>query len=81
MNILLIDIYFNKRIVDFERRLIESGMTKLINNSNITITTYLYNRHPYRYSKEIYSEIRPIKIEWTNKWLESDSSEDTIYRN
>ncbi len=80
MDILSIDIYFNKRIADFEKRLVESGMTELINNSNTTITTYLYNRHPYRHLKEIYLEIGLAKAKWANKWLESDLLEDAIYR-
>ncbi len=73
-----IDIYLNKRIADFERRLVESGITKLISNSNTAIATYLYNRHPYRYPKKVYPKAGPAKVEWTNKWLESDSSEDTV---
>ncbi len=81
IDILSIDIYLNKRIADFERRMIESRMTKLINSSNITIAIYLYNRYLYRYPKEIYLEIGPIKAEWANKWLESDLSENVIYRN
>ncbi len=80
IDILLIDIYFNKRIADFERRLMESGMTELINNSNTTITIYLYNRHLYRHLKEAYPETGPTKTEWANKWLESDLSKDTIYK-
>ncbi len=80
MDIPSVNIYLNKRVANFERRLMESGMTKLISNSNIAIATYLYNRHPYRYLKETYPKIGPTKIEWANKWLESDSSEDTIYR-
>ncbi len=38
MDVLPIDIYLNKRIADFERRLVESGMTELISSSNIAIT-------------------------------------------
>ncbi len=67
VDILSIDIYLNKRIVDFERKLIESEITKLINNSNTTITIYLYNKHPYRYLKKMHLEIESTKIEWINK--------------
>ncbi len=63
MDIPSIDIYLNKKIVDFERRLMESGITKLISNSNIAITTYLYNKHPYKHPKEAYPEIEPTKAE------------------
>ncbi len=75
-----IDIYLNKRIVDFERRLVESEMTELINSSNIAIAIYLYNRYPCRCPKEAYPETGPAKTEWANKWLDSDFSEDTICR-
>ncbi len=80
MDVLSVNIYFNKKVADFEKRLVESGMTKLINNSNIAIAIYLYNRHLYRYLKEIYLEIGPTKAEWANKWLESDSLKDIICR-
>ncbi len=63
MDVLSINIYLNKRIVDFERRLIESEMTEIINNFNIAIVTYLYNRHSYRYLKEIYLETGLTKVE------------------
>ncbi len=75
-----VDIYLNKKVADFERKLVESGMTELISNSNTAITTYLHNRHPYRHPKEAYPELRLAKVEWANKWLESDISEDIIYR-
>ncbi len=81
VDVLSIDIYFNKRITDFERRLMESGITELISSSNIAIAIYLYNRHLYRYLKEIYPKTGSTKTEWINKWLELDSSEDTIYKN
>ncbi len=56
-------------------------MTELISSFNTAITIYLYNKHPYRYLKEAYPEAGPIKAEWVNKWLESDLSENPIYRN
>ncbi len=80
VDVLSIDIYLNKRITDFERRLVESGMTELISNSNTAIAIYLYNRHLYKHPKEIYSEVGLAKTEWANKWLESDLLEDAIYR-
>ncbi len=80
MDILSVDIYFNKRIADFEKRLIESGMIELINNSNAAIAIYLYNRYLYRCSKKVYLETGPAKAEWANKWLESDLSEDAVCR-
>ncbi len=63
MDVLSVDIYFNKKIADFERRLVKSGMTELINNSNTTITIYLYNRHPHRHLKETHPETRSTKVE------------------
>ncbi len=80
MDIPSVNIYLNKRVADFERRLVESEMTELISSFNTAITTYLYNRHPYRCPKETYLKTGPVKAEWANKWLESDLSEDTIYR-
>ncbi len=80
VDILSIDIYFNKRVADFERRLMESGMAELISNSNIAIAIYLCNRYLCRCSKEVYPEIGPVKAEWANKWLKLDLSEDAIYR-
>ncbi len=80
MDIPSVDIYLNKRVVDFEKRLVESGMTELISSSNTAIAIYLYNRHPYRYLKEAYLETGLAKAEWANKWLESDLSEDAIYK-
>ncbi len=80
VDILPVNIYLNKRVADFERRLMKSGMTELISNFNAAIAIYLYNKHPYRHPKETYPETGPVKAEWANKWLESDLSEDTIYR-
>ncbi len=80
MDVPSIDIYLNKRVADFEKRLVESGMTELINNSNIAIAIYLYNRHLCRCPKEVYPKAGLAKVEWANKWLESDSSENTVCR-
>ncbi len=80
MNVPPVDIYLNKRIADFERRLVESGMTELISSSNAAIAIYLYNRHLYRHPKEAHPEAGPTKAEWANKWLESDLLEDTVRR-
>ncbi len=63
MDVPLIDIYLNKKVADFETRLIESGMAKLINSFNTAIATYLYNRHPYKPLKETHPETGPTKAE------------------
>ncbi len=80
MDIPSIDIYFNKRVADVERRLVESGMTELISSSIAAIAIYVYNRHLYRHPKAAPTETEPPPAEWANKWLESDLLEDTVRR-
>jgi hypothetical protein len=83
-----LDLYLNKRVVDFERRIEANGTAEIVRNASTAIARCIRNRPNRRRRRQTITTAQPEppphpegmkrRMEWVNAWCPQDSNSNDI---